>query len=136
MGRHHTGRQQLKHGESTEATLERHHQHQQNTDPGEPSGKPLSPCHGDDGHHQQCDADDEGVKTMKPLQENLDVHLPAWQERSVAERPVRTGETSLHHACRTTDDNECNNGDHKMCCYTAETSTNRSRGSSRHRIIP
>ena len=72
---------------------------------------------------------------MKPFQENLDIHLPARQKRAVAERPVRTGESGLHHPGCTTDDNEGNNGDHKVSRYAAETSTDRSRGGSRHRFI-
>ena len=70
---------------------------------------------------------------MKPLQENLKVHLAPRQERPVAKGPIRTGQTRLHDAGCTSDHHKRDYCDNEVSRKTPKTASHRSRGRKHHR---
>ena len=105
-------------------TLQSHHAHQSQTQPRHPSWKKFPPDNGNDGLNKQGNAHNEGVKPVEPFQKNLGIHLSARQKRSVTERPVRAGQTSLHDTCGPADDNECHNGHNQVSRKLNQASPN------------
>jgi hypothetical protein len=63
---------------------------------------------------QQGNSNQKGIQPVKPLQKDLKVHLPSWQQGSVTEGPVRAGKTGLHHAGGSADHDQGDNRHHEV----------------------
>ena len=134
MGRHHLRREQLKHRERAKTSLQRDHQHEKDGDPGKPPGEATTQSCCCNGHHQQRDADDKGIKPMKPFQKHLEIHLSSWQKGPEAEGPVRTGKPCLHHPGCSTNHHQSDDSDNEMGSNATQTSINRRDGGS-HQLL-
>ena len=112
VGCHHSGGQQLGHRQRTQTSLHRHQNHQTNGQPGQPS-RQLAPLkRRRHSHHHQGNADDEGIKAVKPLKEHLNIHLATRQKRAEAQGPVRAGQAGFHHPGCSTDHHQSDHGNH------------------------
>ena len=122
---HHTGGKQLQHGQSTKPPLQHHQKHQNGIARQQPFRQLITPPPGGSQLDEQRHTDHESVEPVKPLQEDLEIHLPSWQERAVAERPVGAGQPGLHYTRRATDHHKSHKGDHQMAGELSEPTTNR-----------
>ena len=129
----------------TEQALAGHQDQQGSAGPGTPGGEILTSPEAPAREHQQAQADQKGVQAVKPLQEDLEVHLATRQEHPVAERPVGTGQTSLHHPRGTTDRHQGDQGDHEVAADPREPLINQGEAagpvmgsgrSNQHVLIP
>lgn len=114
MGRDGGGGQEAGDGEGPKDALEEHQSDSEERQNRKPRRQlPTSP---DAGHQQgdQGQSHQKGIQPVEPLEKDLCVHLTPWQENPVAERPIGTGEASLHDASGTSDRDESNQSDHQM----------------------
>ena len=108
------GGQQQGHGQGPEGALEGHQNKTGPAQPRQPLGQLLPFDHRRGCQHQHAHAHDKGIKPVKPLQKNLQVHLATGQEAAVTEGPVRTGQAGLHHPGGATDDHQGDKGDDEV----------------------
>ena len=120
VGRHHGGGQQLQHREGAEAGLYRHQQHTQHGQRRLPGRQLAAPPQAGGRQHQQAHAHHKGIEAVEPFQEHLQVHLPARQQRAVAEGPVGTGQACLHHPGGPTDRHQGDQGDQQVGGQTGQ----------------
>ena len=108
------GGEEQGHGQGPEAALERHQNQAGPAEPGQPAGQLPALDHRRGRQHQHAHAHDKGIKPVKPLQKNLQVHLATGQETAVTERPIGTGQAGLHHPGRPANHHQGYQGDYEV----------------------
>jgi hypothetical protein len=132
MGRDRAWREQAQNREGAEGPLEGHKAKGEAGGPGEPDGQIPASQQAEGYHHQQGEAHQEGIEAVEPLQEDLKIHLPPWQQTAVTERPVWTGQAGFHDPGGASDRHQGDQGDDQMAKQQAEALKQR-RGRGRFR---
>lgn len=114
MGSHQRGSQQVGDGEGPECALHDHKGESQTADGGQPGGQSMPFQQACAAQHHQGHAHHEGIQAMEPFQKDLDVELASRKPLAVTERPVRAGQTGLHHPGCAADHHKGEGCDHEM----------------------